>query len=236
MQEALPPGEGGMAALLGGNDASLDKLLHEASQGKVLEVANMNAPGQVVLSGHDEAINRAVIMAKKLGFMKAVKLQVSAPFHCSLMAPVREKFAPELKETKFMPPICPIIHNVSAQPNNDPLRMADLLARQVDNPVRWVESIQYLLNQDVKIFVEIGHGKVLQGLVKKIAGKDFDGIITGYSSQKDSERILDELKDIKISEGGFDISDIRTRMQEDLIKELESYGANGSDSNGGTDV
>jgi len=236
MQQAVPENEGGMAALLGGDDQSLDKLLSEAAQGKVLDIANINAPGQTVLSGHSEAIDRAVQLAKKFGFLKAIKLKVSAPFHSSLMAPVREQFIPELNEKKFMPPICPIVHNVSALPNTDPKRMADVLARQIDSPVRWVESIQYMLFQDVKVFVEIGHGNVLQGLVKKIAGKNFDGIITGYSSQKDSEMILEKLNDLNQGNGSESNTDIKAKGREDLMKELENYDLTEPEVNGGNNV
>jgi [acyl-carrier-protein] S-malonyltransferase len=105
------------------------------------------------------------------------------------MKPASVQFREVLKDTKFMTPFCPVVHNVNAEPNKDPIIMADLLAQQIDNPVRWVESIQLMLSRGIEVFIEVGHGTVLQGLVKKIAGKDFSGIITGFSTPEDASWI-----------------------------------------------
>jgi [acyl-carrier-protein] S-malonyltransferase len=195
MQKAVPEGEGAMAALLGADEKSVQKLIDETSLGDPLDIANINAPVQTVISGKAEAVERALNQAKKFGVIKAVRLKVSAPFHSRMMAPVREKFSNYLEETKFMPPFCPIVHNVSAMPNIEALKMAKILARQIDSPVRWVESIQYMAEHGANVFVEIGYGNVLQGLVRKILGKTWDGLITGFSSQTDSEKIRGLLKE-----------------------------------------
>ncbi len=189
MQNAVPEGEGAMAALIGAGVKKIEQLLEKAAEGDVLDIANLNTPGQTVISGHAAAIDRALSMAKEFGVKKAVKLRVSAPFHSKLMKPVRGKFAEELDGQKFMTPFCPVVHNVTAWPNTEPRKMIGFLAQQIDNPVRWVESIQFMLEHEVDMFIEVGHGKVLQGLVKNIAGRDFKGIITGFSSPEDIDRI-----------------------------------------------
>lgn len=185
MQKAVPEGEGAMAALLGGSVENVEKLLQETAGSDVLDIANFNSPTQTVISGSASAVDRAVAKSGEFGFKRAVKLDVSAPFHSSLMKPASVRFREVLKDTKFMTPFCPVVHNVNAEPNKDPLIMADLLAQQIDNPVRWVESIQFMLSKGVEVFIEVGHGTVLQGLVKKIAGRDFNGIITGFSTPED---------------------------------------------------
>jgi len=195
MQTAVPTGEGAMAALLGGDEEDgVRRLLGVVAEGDALDIANLNSPGQTVISGAATAVKRAMEKAEEFGFKRAVELNVSAPFHSRLMAPAREKFAEELKDIKFMVPFCPVIHNVTAQPNTDPLAMPDLLARQVESPVRWVETVRYMLSRGVEAFVEVGHGTVLQGLVKKIAGKDFGGLITGFSTPEDASWIREALE------------------------------------------
>lgn len=186
MQKAVPEGEGAMAALLGGSVENVEKLIMATAQDEVLEIANFNSPTQTVISGNASAVDRAVEQSGEFGFKRAVKLDVSAPFHSRLMRSAREQFEKILKDSKFMAPFCPVVHNVTSEPNKDPLIMADLLARQIDHPVRWVESVEFMLGKGVDVFIEVGHGTVLQGLVKKIAGKDFDGIITGFSTPEDA--------------------------------------------------
>ncbi len=193
MQDAVPAGIGAMAALIGGSVDDAEALVEVASAGEVLDVANINAPGQSVISGHAGAVDRAVAVAREHGFKRAVPLQVSAPFHSKLMGPVREKFAEELRDITFAAPTCPIVHNVTAEENSDPEEFPDFLAKQIDSPVRWVESVQYMIGNGVEVFVEVGHGNVLQGLVRKIAGRDWTGSIIGVSSPEDIDRMMEVL-------------------------------------------
>jgi [acyl-carrier-protein] S-malonyltransferase len=193
MQDAVPAGSGGMAALIGGTDDDAKKLAEACAEGEILDVANYNAPGQVVISGHAGAVQRAVDKSKDFGFKKAVLLNVSAPFHSRLMGPVREKFTDELGKHEFRTPRCPIVHNVTAQPNGDPALMPGLLAQQINSPVRWSESIELMIREGVEVFVEVGYGSVLQGLVKKIAGKDWPGKIVGCAKPSDVPNVLEAL-------------------------------------------
>ncbi len=189
MQQAVPEGVGAMAALLGASEENVRKLIEKASMGDVLDIANLNTSMQTVISGHADAVDRALAIAQSYGVKKAVRLKVSAPFHSRLMGPAREKFTEDLKEYKFMTPFCPVIHNVTAWPNSEPRKMPDFLARQIDSTVRWAESVQLMLEQEVEVFIEVGYGSTLQGLVKAIAGKDFKGVITGFASLGDVDKI-----------------------------------------------
>jgi [acyl-carrier-protein] S-malonyltransferase len=168
MQAAVPIGQGAMAALLGAEIDQAEKVAQEAAQGQICEIANDNSSGQIVISGHTEAINRAIEIAKSHHIKRAVILPVSAPFHCSLMKPSAEVMRAFLENTLFKVPTAPIIFNVIAQPQKDPLTYADLLVQQITSRVRWRESIFYMKAQGVTRIVEIGAGKVLTGLTKRI--------------------------------------------------------------------
>ncbi|HDS30157.1 MAG TPA: [acyl-carrier-protein] S-malonyltransferase [Firmicutes bacterium] len=194
MQSAVPEGVGAMAALMGGSDDDLAKIIQSASGDDILDIANLNAPGQNVISGHAAAVNRAVEMSRDFNFKRAVMLQVSAPFHSRLMALVRAAFGEELRKYSFQNPKFPVVHNVNAEANDDSAIIGELLAKQIDSPVRWVESVQLMINEGVEVFIEVGHGNVLQGLVKKIAGRDWNGSILGVASPGDVSAVIDALK------------------------------------------
>lgn len=168
MQEAVPVGTGAMAAILGADMETIETACGEAAQGEVCSPANINSPGQVVIAGSAGAIDRAIELLKERGVKRAIKLNVSAPFHCALMRPAQEKLAVDLAKLKFSDLSCPLIENVTAQPNSSGARLADALTRQVSSPVRWSQSVEYLLAQGVNTFVEVGAGKVLSGLMRQI--------------------------------------------------------------------
>ena len=190
MQTAVPAGTGTMAALIGGSDEDARSLVESAAGGEVLDVANFNAPGQVVISGHAGAVERAVQKSKEFGFKKAVPLNVSAPFHSKLMEPVRTAFTEVLLKYDFSTPICPIVHNVTAQANFDKTKLREMLAMQIDSPVRWVESVEFMIRNGVEVFIEVGNGSVLQGLVKKIAGREWGGEIVGCARPEDVAGVM----------------------------------------------
>lgn len=168
MQDAVPAGVGAMAAILMVDAERVDAICAEAAQGEVVSAANFNAPGQIVIAGHAGAVGRASeLAAREKG--KAIALKVSAPFHCSLMAPAARVVAQELGQVTVAPPAFPIIANVDAQPNSDPGRVKDLLVRQVDGAVRWEQTVQLMAEVGVTHALEIGPGKVLAGLCKRIA-------------------------------------------------------------------
>jgi [acyl-carrier-protein] S-malonyltransferase len=167
MQEAVPEGEGGMAAILGGDRAAVEALCAEAAEGDVVSPANFNAPGQIVISGHRRAVDRATALAgsKKL---KAIPLKVSAPFHCALMAPAARAVDTALAGLTLRAPDFPVVANVSALPNESSEEAKRLLVAQIDGPVLWEQSIAFMAEAGVTHALEIGPGKVLAGLVKRI--------------------------------------------------------------------
>ena len=169
MQEAVPVGVGAMAAILGVEPEALAEICTEAAQGEVVAPANFNSPGQIVIAGHAGAVTRTIEIAKAKGFRKAMLLPVSAPFHCSLMTPAAERLATALAAIEIAPFKMPVITNVEAEPNDDPARVRDLLVRQVCAPVRWDGSVRKMTELGVSRFIEIGPGKVLSGLIKRIA-------------------------------------------------------------------
>jgi [acyl-carrier-protein] S-malonyltransferase len=169
MQEAVPEGQGGMAALIGLDLAGARALCEEVAEGQVCEPANLNGGGQIVLSGHAEAIERAVAAARGKGARRAIKLSVSAPFHCSLMAPAAEKLAVALEGVEVAAPRVPVVANVDAAPNQDPARIKQLLIEQVTGAVRWEESVRALADLGVRRGLELGSGAVLRGLIQRIA-------------------------------------------------------------------
>lgn len=168
MQEAVPVGVGAMAAILSAEAEALAAICEEAAQGEVVAPANFNSPGQIVIAGHATAVNRAIEIAKTQGFRKAMLLPVSAPFHCSLMQPAADRLAKVLDSVNFAALTCPVVSNVEALPNSDAAKVRALLVTQVCAPVRWEQSINAMVNLGVSTFIEIGPGKVLSGLVKRI--------------------------------------------------------------------
>jgi [acyl-carrier-protein] S-malonyltransferase len=168
MQQAVPVGEGAMAALLGADLALAQKIAEAASEGEVCTVANDNDPSQVVISGQKSAIDRAIAMAKDMGAKRAVPLPVSAPFHCPLMQPAAEAMRDALSYVVVAPPAVPVFANVTAQPETDPDTIRSQLVEQVTGMVRWRESVANMVDAGVDQFVEIG-GKVLGSMVKHIA-------------------------------------------------------------------
>jgi [acyl-carrier-protein] S-malonyltransferase len=168
MQEAVPQGVGAMAAILGLSPAQVDEACRRAAQGEVVVPANLNSPEQTVISGHAGAVKRAVEIASQTGAKRAVILPVSAPFHCELMQPAQQRLEPLLRETSFGPLRVPLITNVAAEAIEKGEDARDALVRQVALPVRWEQSIRTLLELGVDMFVEVGPGKVLSGLLRQI--------------------------------------------------------------------
>lgn len=168
MQDAVPPGQGAMAAIMGLDPQALGAVCAEAAEGEVVSPANFNAPGQIVIAGHAGAVARASALVAGRGG-KAIPLKVSAPFHCALMRPAAERLRPALEALEVRAPAFPVIANVDAEPNADPARVVDLLVRQIDGPVQWVRTIERMAAEGVTHALEIGPGKVLAGLVKRIA-------------------------------------------------------------------
>ena len=168
MQEAVPVGEGAMAALLGAPLAAVEALCREAAEGEVLSPANLNAPDQTVVAGHVAAVRRLAARAKAHGVRRVVELPVSAPFHCALMRPAQERLAADLESLALRDAAVPVVPNVSARPERDGGALRQALAAQVTAPVRWVESVERLGSLGARTFVEIGPGKVLTGLVRRI--------------------------------------------------------------------
>ena len=168
MQEAVPVGTGGMAALIGPSVDDARAICEEAAQGEVVSVANINAPGQIVIAGTKSGIERAIDVAKKRGVRRALPLPVSAPFHCALMEPAAERLRPLLDEAPFKDLWVALVSNVDASPIGTATAVRNALLRQVASPVRWVESVQKMISMGVKRFVEVGPGNVLTGLIKRI--------------------------------------------------------------------
>jgi [acyl-carrier-protein] S-malonyltransferase len=168
MQEAVPVGTGAMAAILGLDLPVLEAVCREAAAGQVVSPANFNSPGQVVIAGHAEAVSRAIELAKQKGAKRALPLPVSAPFHCALMIPAGERLAAVLSDVAFSEMGLPVVSNVEAAANQDASRLRELLVKQVSAPVRWEETITCMANLGVDRYVEIGPGKVLSGLVKRM--------------------------------------------------------------------
>ena len=169
MQEAVPVGQGAMAAILGLDEAGVLKACEEAAQGEVVSPANLNSPGQIAIAGTAAAVARAAERAKALGAKRAIPLQVSAPFHCALMKPAEDRLAPELRAARASDPRIPVVANVDAEPKRTAAASIDALIRQVSSPVRWEDVVKRLASEGVTRYVEVGPGKVLTGLVKKIA-------------------------------------------------------------------
>jgi len=168
MQEAVPVGEGAMAAILGLDADGVAKACAEAAEGQVVSPANLNAPGQIVIAGHAQAVARAGERAKALGAKRAIPLAVSAPFHCALMKPAEDRLAPELRALASKDPAFPVVANVDAEPKRSASEAIEALVRQVSSPVRWEDVVKRLVAEGVTTCVELGPGSVLAGLIKKI--------------------------------------------------------------------
>ncbi|WP_413875460.1 ACP S-malonyltransferase [Albidovulum sp.] len=168
MQEAVPVGVGAMAALLGLDFATADAVAKEAAEGEVCQAANDNDPAQVVVSGHRAAVERAVEIAKARGAKRAILLPVSAPFHCALMAPAARVMAAALDEVRIEAPAVPLVANVRAEAVSDPVLIRALLVEQVTGSVRWRESVEWMAGRGVTQFWEIGAGKALSGMIRRI--------------------------------------------------------------------
>lgn len=168
MQEAVPAGEGAMAAILGLEADAVEDICRQAAQGEVVSPANFNSSWQIVISGHAEAVSRAVELALERGAKKAIMLAVSAPFHCSLMKPAAEKLKEALQDIPVYDIHTPVISNADAQPYPSKGKIKDLLVKQVNHPVRWEESMREMVSENIKTVIEIGPGKVLTGLMRRI--------------------------------------------------------------------
>lgn len=190
MQQAVPVGEGAMAALLGLDLAAANEVVEAAAEGEVLATANDNAAGQVVISGKTSAVERAVEVAKEKGAKRAMLLQVSAPFHCPMMAPAAEVMAEALSKVEVSAPMVPLIANVTAGPVSDPAEIQRLLVEQVTGMVRWRESVEAMKSKGVDTLVEVGSGKVLSGLARRI---DRELSATNVGSPADVEAFLGNL-------------------------------------------
>ena len=170
MQEAVPVGEGAMAAILGLEDDVVHAACREAAQGQVVEAVNFNAPSQVVIAGHKPAVERGTAAAKAKGAKRAVMLPVSAPFHSSLLRPAADKLRGYLVNIGVSAPRIPVVNNVDVETESDPQRIRDALARQACKPVRWVEVVRHMAGMGVTHVTECGPGKVLAGLTRRIDG------------------------------------------------------------------
>lgn len=169
MQQAVPVGQGAMAAVLGLDFDTVVEIASKASQAQVCQVANENDPGQNVVSGDKAAVERATVLAKEAGAKRALLLPVSAPFHCALMQPAAEKMAQALDEVALRAPSVPVVANVIAEAVSDPAQIRDLLVKQVTGQVRWKTSVDWMVENGVTAFWEIGAGKALTGMIRRIA-------------------------------------------------------------------
>jgi len=168
MQQAVPEGQGAMAAILGLDDEAVKMVCQQAAGNEVVEAVNFNSPGQVVIAGNVDAVIKATELAKEQGAKRALLLPVSVPSHCALMTPAAEKLSETLADIPIHQTRIPVIHNVSVTPAQDDAAIRVSLAQQLHNPVRWVETVQWFSNQGVDKLVECGPGKVLAGLTKRI--------------------------------------------------------------------
>ncbi|ATZ11304.1 ACP S-malonyltransferase [Erwinia amylovora] len=168
MQEAVPAGTGAMQAIIGLDDASIAKACEESAQGQVVSPVNFNSPGQVVIAGHKEAVERAGTACKAAGAKRALPLPVSVPSHCALMKPAADKLAVALQQLTFNAPVFPVVNNVDVKIETAPEAIRSALVRQLYSPVRWTESVEFIARQGVISLLEAGPGKVLTGLTKRI--------------------------------------------------------------------
>ena len=168
MQEAVPEGTGAMSAIIGLDDAAIAKACEESAEGQVVSPVNFNSPGQVVIAGNKEAVERAGAACKAAGAKRALPLPVSVPSHCALMKPAAEKLAVELQKITFNAPTIPVVNNVDVQSETAPDAIRDALIRQLYSPVQWTKTVEFMASQGVEHLYEVGPGKVLTGLTKRI--------------------------------------------------------------------
>ncbi|KAH8268993.1 hypothetical protein KR044_005655 [Drosophila immigrans] len=168
MQEAVPEGTGAMYAIIGLDNDAIAKACEESAQGQVVSPVNFNSPGQVVIAGNKEAVERAGAACKAAGAKRALPLPVSVPSHCALMKPAADKLAVALQDITFNAPQVPVVNNVDVRTENDPEAIRSALVRQLYSPVRWTESVEFIAAQGVTSLLEVGPGKVLTGLTKRI--------------------------------------------------------------------
>ncbi|HHL2562040.1 TPA: ACP S-malonyltransferase [Yersinia enterocolitica] len=168
MQEAVPEGTGAMYAIIGLDNESIAKACEESALGQVVSPVNFNSPGQVVIAGNKEAVERAGAACKALGAKRALPLPVSVPSHCALMKPAADKLAIALEEIEFQAPLFPVVNNVDVKTEVSPAAIRSALVRQLYNPVRWTESVEFMAAEGVELLLEVGPGKVLTGLTKRI--------------------------------------------------------------------
>lgn len=182
MQDAVPAGEGAMAAIIGLDEAGVKAACAESAQGEVVEAVNFNGPGQTVIAGHAAAVKRAADACKARGAKRAVMLAVSAPFHCALMRPAGEKLRARLESLAFNPPQVPVLHNFDVKPRSDPQSIKEAMVQQSFSPVRWTETIEAFAAMGLSHVYECGPGKVLAGLTKRIAGSLQGGALVDAES------------------------------------------------------
>ena len=168
MQEAVPAGTGAMYAIIGLDNESIAKACEESAQGQVVSPVNFNSPGQVVIAGNKEAVERAGVACKAAGAKRALPLPVSVPSHCALMKPAADKLAEALENIEFQAPLFPVVNNVDVKTEVSPDAIRSALVRQLYNPVRWTESVEFIAAEGVELLLEVGPGKVLTGLTKRI--------------------------------------------------------------------
>ncbi|MCX6543538.1 MAG: ACP S-malonyltransferase [Acidobacteria bacterium] len=190
MQEAVPVGQGAMAAILGLDADQVAAACAEAAQGDVVSTANLNAPGQIVIAGSKEAVARAIVQAKARGARRAIPLPVSAPFHCALMKPAEARLAPELRALAASDPVVPVVADVDAEPKRDARSAIEALVTQVSSPVRWEEVMQRLASEGIRKYLEVGPGTVLTGLGRKIIK---DGIFLTLEAPADLDVVVADL-------------------------------------------
>ncbi|HCZ9575579.1 TPA: ACP S-malonyltransferase [Vibrio cholerae] len=175
MQQAVPAGTGAMYAIIGLEDEAIAKACADAAQGEVVSPVNFNSPGQVVIAGQKDAVERAGVLCKEAGAKRALPLPVSVPSHCALMKPAADELAKTLAELEFSAPQIPVINNVDVVAETDPVKIKDALIRQLYSPVRWTECVEQMSAQGVEKLIEMGPGKVLTGLTKRIV-KTLEGV------------------------------------------------------------
>lgn len=192
MQEAVPEGVGGIAAILGLDDEVVKAVCLEAAEGEVVEAVNFNSPGQVVIAGHKNAVLRGMELAKQKGAKRAIMLPMSVPSHCSLMKPASDALRDYLKDVKIMTPSIPVLHNVDVARHADPTEIKSALVDQLDHPVRWVETVKAIYEQGFAHAAECGPGKVLTGLNKRIAPEQVIFALTDSAALEEAAATLDK--------------------------------------------
>lgn len=191
MQEAVPAGTGAMYAIIGLDNDAIAKACEQAAQGQVVSPVNFNSPGQVVIAGNKDAVERAGVLCKEAGAKRALPLAVSVPSHCALMKPAADKLAEALDKLTFNQPLYPVINNVNVTIENNAQAIKQALVAQLYSPVRWTETVEYMANNDTTVLIEVGPGKALTGLTKRIvdslsgiAVNDTNSLLTGLESVK----------------------------------------------------